>query len=366
METAPGMPAPPSLLLQAGIGLVVAFVTSVVATRLVLGALRARQILDRPNHRSSHAVPTPRGGGWGVLAGMTLGTIVLLPIVGVPEWLPVLATGTAFVIALSWLDDLGHVPAFTRLLVQFMAVGFALFGLLSAVGLSDLDAAGNAFGSVVSAIGIAGALGAGAVVMIGYVWFVNLYNFMDGIDGITAVQTLFVLCGIALVSVVAGRTDPDLVLFPLVVAAAAGGFLVWNWHPAKVFLGDVGSVPLGLVVGFFLAVFAAKGFLASALILPLYYMADATLTLLRRILRREAFWQAHRTHWYQRAAQNAGHRRTVMTIAAGNAGLVGLAILALSYPVTALVAAVGWTAALLVLLSRSAAAGRSATADPAP
>ncbi|MEM1046361.1 MAG: glycosyl transferase [Pseudomonadota bacterium] len=360
------MPAPPSFLIQAGIGLVVAFATSVFATRLVLAALRSRQILDHPNHRSSHAVPTPRGGGWGVLAGMTLGTAVLLTLAGIPEWLPMLAAATILVVALSWLDDLGDLPAFTRLLVQFMAVAVALAGLLSVAGLSDLDAAGNAFGTVVGAVGLVGTFGAGAVVMVGYVWFVNLYNFMDGIDGITAVQTLFILCGIALVSGIAGRSDPELVLFPPVVAAAAGGFLVWNWHPAKVFLGDVGSVPLGLVVGFFLATLAAKGHVASALILPLYYIADATLTLLRRILRREAFWRPHRTHWYQRAALSIGHRKTVLIIAAGNAGLVALSILALARPVMALVAALAWTTGLLVLLSRSAGVRRSAAAGPAP
>lgn len=366
METAPGMPAPSPFLLQAGIGLPVAFATSVVATRLVLGALKARRILDQPNHRSSHGVPTPRGGGWGVLAGMALGTGVLLPMLGVPDWLPLLTAGLACVVALSWLDDLGHVPALSRLLAQGLAVGLALGGLSGLAGLSGVDSAGSAFGSLVSATGLAGAFAAGAVVAIGYLWFVNLYNFMDGIDGITAVQTLFVLCGIALVSGMAGRTEPELILFPLIVAAAAGGFLVWNWHPARVFLGDVGSVPLGLAVGFFLLAFAAKGFVVPALILPLYYIADATLTLLRRMVRREAFWQAHRTHWYQRAAQRAGHRATVMTIAAGNAGLVALAILALSRPVIALVAAIAWTTGLLVLLSRSAGSNRSATADPAP
>ena len=112
------------------------------------------------------------------------------------------------------------------------------------------------------------------------------------------------------------------------MAGAAGlGFLVWNWHPARIFLGDVGSVPLGYLIGWLLLLAAAKGYWAPALILPLYYLADASLTLARRVLRRAAFWEAHREHFYQRAlARDGNHAAVARMVFWGDAVLVLLAL----------------------------------------
>ena len=157
-------------------------------------------------------------------------------------------------------------------------------------------------------------------------WFINLYNFMDGIDGITGVETASVGLGLGMVGLIAGQAD----LLPpgLVLAAAACGFLVWNWHPAKLFLGDSGSVPLGYLLGWLLLVAAARGLWAPALILPLYYLADATITLGRRAAKGEKVWHAHRQHFYQRAvAAGASHHAVALGVGACNAGLVGAALL---------------------------------------
>jgi UDP-N-acetylmuramyl pentapeptide phosphotransferase/UDP-N-acetylglucosamine-1-phosphate transferase len=161
-----------------------------------------------------------------------------------------------------------------------------------------------------------------------WLWFINLYNFMDGIDGITGVETASIGLGIALVASHSDATS-GMVAPALCVAAGGIGFLVWNWHPAKVFLGDSGSVPLGLLIGGLLIDLLMQGHWTAALILPGYYWADASLTLAKRLLNGEKIWQAHRKHYYQRAARgDAGPRKVSSTLFLGNLGLVWAAWIA--------------------------------------
>ena len=182
------------------------------------------------------------------------------------------------------------------------------------------------------------------------VWFINLYNFMDGIDGITGVETAAIGLGVALLALV-GAT-PDLAA-AAAIAAAGLGFLVWNWHPARIFMGDAGSVPLGFLLGWLLLALAARGAWAPALILPGYYLADATLTLIARTLAGERIWQAHRRHFYQRAVRGgASHAAVVLRVAAADILLIVLAVAALTRPWLALGGAAIVVAALLAELAR--------------
>lgn len=353
------MGLPNTFLLLAGGGFLLALCISLVATRFVLGQLQRRNVLDIPNERSSHVVPTPRGGGWGIVIGTIGASAIVLPFTtGTTDtiWAAGLGLAVLIAVALSWRDDLGGLPVRIRLAVQYAAAGIALAALYW-TGSPYLDAipvSGPMSGPMSGALAIPIFALILAIVLTGYVWFINLYNFMDGIDGISAIETGSVLIAMALIATHAGVALPVLVIYPLICAGAALGFLAWNWHPAKVFLGDVGSVPLGIIVGFFLLAFASHGFLVSAMILPLYYIADATITLLRRLIRGEKVWQAHRSHWYQRAAQVIGHRKTVLVVLAGNAGLALLALFALSQPLAAFTLALVWTALLLGLLSHLA------------
>ena len=332
------------------IAFVVVLLAAGFGTGGVLRWLIHRQILDLPNQRSSHSTATPRGGGLALVA-------VLLP-----AWAVVAATGPApigtlwpviagavLLAAVSWLDDLGRLAglgetasAGLRLAVQLAAVGLGLAALPDGPVLQGwlpawLDR---------------------AVAFLAWVWFVNLFNFMDGIDGIAAVESIAIALGVALVAGLAGLNG--LAPLALTAAAAALGFLKWNWHPARVFMGDVGAVPLGFLLGWLLLTLAAAGQWAPALILPLYYLADATITLVRRLLRGARPWQAHREHWYQRAARRiGGHDRVVRVVAWTDAALVGLAALAaLADPWPALAGAVAAVALLLARLS--ALAGRTA------
>ena len=303
---------------------------TVAATRAVLGWLRRRRILDHPNERSSHRLPTPRGGGLAVTPVILLAWAGLAAAGhGMPGQTPAML-GAAGLLALSWRDDRGHLPAGLRLCLHLAAGGLGLAGLghdqLVFQGLLSWPADRLA-------------------ALLAWVWFTNLYNFMDGIDGITGVETAAIGLGLALLPGFAGAPQA------VAVAAAGLGFLAWNWHPARIFLGDAGSVPLGYLLGWLLLSAAADGHWAAALILPAYYLADATLTLAARAWRRERVWQAHRRHFYQRAVSGgASHARVAGLILAADLPLMVLALAAEGDPWTALAAAAAVVAGLLAIL----------------
>jgi UDP-N-acetylmuramyl pentapeptide phosphotransferase/UDP-N-acetylglucosamine-1-phosphate transferase len=287
------------------------------ATGWLAKFLQRYTILDRPNHRSSHTRPVPRGGGIVVIGMLVLawGHLGLL----VPYVMPALFTilgCTLALAALSWIDDLRGLNPFLRLFGQAIAVVIGLWAL------PDAPVFQGIFVPWVDSV----------MVAVLWLWFINLFNFMDGIDGITAAETVAIGLGILLISVLVDL-GPDVAFYGLTLATVTLGFLKWNWQPAKIFLGDVGSVPLGFLVGWLLLTMAAAGQWVPALILPLYYFADATITLLQRLVRGEKVWLAHRSHFYQQATKGPGtHAGAVQRINATNIVLVVLAGVAAMYP----------------------------------
>jgi UDP-N-acetylmuramyl pentapeptide phosphotransferase/UDP-N-acetylglucosamine-1-phosphate transferase len=300
------------------------FIATWWLTGRVLAWLTRRAILDRPVARSAHRVPVPRGGG-----------LALVPPI-LAAWLVLAALGR---------DDLRSLPAGLRLGAHLVA---------AAIGLLLLPSAGAVFQGLLPPL-----LDRIATALL-WVWFVNLFNFMDGIDGITGIQTAACGIGVALVVLSIGNDADGSAMLALTLAAGVLAFLCWNWHPAQLFLGDVGSVPLGYLLGWLLLGLAAKGVWAPALILPLYYLADATITLARRLLRRERVWEAHRQHFYQRALGSDGnHAAVARLVLAADALLVVLALLALVEPRWALAGAGLVVATLLLMMERRARRGRS-------
>ncbi|TAN58620.1 MAG: glycosyltransferase family 4 protein [Magnetospirillum sp.] len=306
------------------------FLLSAAGTRVVLAWLHHRQILDHPNERSSHSLPTPRGGGLAVTP--VVAAMLILTAYVAPGYPTVLAAGALILMAVSWLDDRQGLAPLPRFLLQAAVITAYLIGIPS----QDLVFQG-----------LLPPWADRLVTGLGWLWFVNLYNFMDGIDGITGVETAAIGLGLALIG-------DHFVPQAVGIAAAGLGFLVWNWHPARIFLGDSGSIPLGFVLGGFLVDLAAGGHLAAALILPAYYVADASITLLWRLRDGEKIWQAHRRHFYQRAVQGGkSHSQVSLAILAGNVGLIGCAWIAAGGHVAAgSVLAAAVVAALLTLLTR--------------
>lgn len=298
------------------------FLIAVMVLSLALtGALRryalARSLMDVPNARSSHSVPTPRGGG----VAIVISFLVSLPVLAAMNVLPwssawALLGAGAFVAAVGFLDDHGHIAARWRLLAHFVGAAWALAWLGGAPPLV-------LFGVTFELGGLG--FGLAAVYL---VWLLNLYNFMDGIDGIACIEAICVCAGGALLYVVAGQTT--WVVVPLLLAAAVLGFLYWNFPPAKIFMGDAGSGFLGIVLG---VLSLQAGWVAPELfwgwvILLGVFVTDATFTLLRRLLRGDKVYEAHRSHAYQYASRHFG-RHLPITLAVGAINLFWLLPIAL-------------------------------------
>jgi Fuc2NAc and GlcNAc transferase len=312
---------------------------SAFLTGLVRRYALARSLLDVPNARSSHSVPTPRGGGVAIVVSALLG-LPALSVAGVLPWPALWALlGSGGLVALvGFLDDHGHIAARWRLLAHFAAASWALAWLGGAPPLT-------LFGAVID-LGWLG-FGLAAVYL---VWLLNLYNFMDGIDGIASVEAICVCVGAALLYVVTGLAGQAMA--PLVIAAAAAGFLFWNFPPAKIFMGDAGSGFLGMALGGMSlhAAWVAPQLFWSWVILLGVFVVDATLTLLRRLLRGDKVYEAHRSHAYQHASRRFG-RHLPVTLAVAVIDLLWLLPIALWVAVGGVDGVLGVALAYLPLLA---------------
>jgi UDP-N-acetylmuramyl pentapeptide phosphotransferase/UDP-N-acetylglucosamine-1-phosphate transferase len=286
-------------------------VASLGLTFLLLVVLRRIGLYDRPNERSLHDTPTPRGGGLAPATVLVAGIAAVAGAAGLPQasWLPVLG-GAVLLAVIGWRDDRGGLSPLAKLLPQLVAVGLGMVAL-SAGGLTFQGWLPDVLDRPVAALL--------------WLWFVNLYNFMDGSDGLAAGEATAIGLGLALVALWLGGGPTAAT--GLVLAGAAAGFLWWNRPPARLFLGDAGSLPLGYLVGWLLLDAAGRGHWAAALILPAYFLADASLTLALRAARRENLLAAHAGHFYQQAVRNGlGHRGTLLTVMAANLVLIAFAL----------------------------------------
>jgi UDP-N-acetylmuramyl pentapeptide phosphotransferase/UDP-N-acetylglucosamine-1-phosphate transferase len=248
-----------------------------------------RYALARPNARSLHHAPTPQGGGIAVVAATLFAAgpaILSVPALGVQAGggLLVVVAAVALLAVTGALDDIFALGPAPRLVLQLFAVACTVATIPSeTIVLPFLPLWADRF-----------------VLIVAGVWFVNLVNFMDGADWMTVAEVVPITLGLAIIGVT-GALPPFATVFALALLGATLGFGPFNRPVAKLFLGDVGSLPVGLLLGWLLLLLAARGHLVAALILPLYYLADASLTLVRRLAGRERVWEAHRTHFYQRA-----------------------------------------------------------------
>lgn len=260
----------------------------VITSALIAWMLRsrfARLVLDHPNERSLHVDPVPRTGGLAIMGAVTCAGLALLPASLI--WL----APAALLAALSFVDDLRGLPVPVRFAGQLVVCGLFAAWLLADRSLLWI-----------------------AVATLAAAWLANLYNFMDGSDGLAGGMAAIGFGCTGLAALAAGEVS--LAIASLCITGAAAAFLVFNFHPARIFMGDVGSIPLG----FLAAAFGLLGWRGGAwpvwfpLLVFSPFVVDATVTLVRRLVRGEKVWQAHKEHYYQRLVRLGwGHRRTALT-----------------------------------------------------
>ncbi|MBV4493364.1 MraY family glycosyltransferase [Pseudomonas oryzicola] len=289
------------LILAAGLG-------SLLMTAALRRYALARSLLDIPNARSSHSLPTPRGGGVAFVATFLIAALFL-------GWNGIIAPGLLYglmgagglIALIGFMDDHGHIAARWRLLGHFAAAGWGLYWL---GGMPPLSVFGLALAP--AALGV-------VIGLLYLVWLLNLYNFMDGIDGIASIEAICVCMGGGLLYWMTGNTQA--IWLPMLLAVTVAGFLFWNFPPARIFMGDAGSGFLGIVLGL-LALQA--GWINPLLfwgwlILLGVFVVDATFTLIRRLTRGEKVYEAHRSHAYQYASRRHGsHLPVSLSVAAIN------------------------------------------------
>jgi len=288
-------------------------VSSLLLTYLIRIYALKKSLLATVNERSSHTTPTPHGGGIAIALSWFIGLIYLFTCKALePSLFYALMCGSVLSLV-SYVDDLYELSPKLRLLVQAMV---SIAGLYALGGLSRID-----FGFWV----LENPLLTNALAFLGIMWFINLYNFLDGIDGYAGSEAIFLA--------IAGWLLFGGEHFILLIASVAG-FLVWNWHKAKIFMGDVGSTLLGYTVAIFSIYYQNNGVsLFVWIILFGLFWFDATLTLFRRYQNREKLSQAHRKHAYQRLVQSGvPHDRVVFYAIGINLILVILGYSALSHP----------------------------------
>ena len=313
---------------------VLAAVISSVLTGLVRFYALHKSLLDIPNERSSHAKPIPRGGGIAIVLTY-LAALPLLTCFGYMTVSESLAFGGAGVLAatIGFIDDHGHIPAPLRLLAHFFA---AIWGIYWLGGFFQPDIFGFHIGD---------GLIAQIILVIYLVWLLNLYNFMDGIDGIASIEAITVCLGGAILYWADNSGDMFWVNI-LLLMVIVGGFLFWNFPQAKIFMGDAGSGFLGLILGLY-SVQAANHnpelFWAWIILLGIF-IVDATVTLFRRVLRGDKFYEAHCSHAYQYAARKLGAHKSVSL-------MIGLINLVWLLPIAFLVAIGSLNGVLGVLIA---------------
>jgi UDP-N-acetylmuramyl pentapeptide phosphotransferase/UDP-N-acetylglucosamine-1-phosphate transferase len=269
-----------------------AAILAVLLSSAVTWAIRPlmlRHALAKPNARSSHRIPTPQGAGIAVIAATLIAAIAVMAFGGTSAMkIPAVVFGaTLFIAAVGLADDVHSIPVLPRLLLQAAAVAAIVFTAPESLRIVDAAPLWIERG----------------LVLLAGLWFVNLVNFMDGLDLMTAAEAVPISAAIALLGWL-GEVPASTTILAAALCGALLGFTPFNRPVAKIFLGDVGSLPIGLLLGWCLLQLAWHQQLAACVLLPLYYLTDATVTLARRMIRREPFWAAHRSHYYQRATDN--------------------------------------------------------------
>ncbi|WP_342279073.1 MULTISPECIES: UDP-phosphate alpha-N-acetylglucosaminyltransferase [unclassified Candidatus Tisiphia] len=308
------------------------FIATSFLTWLLISSLPSFGVVDIPDPRRVHSRITPRGGGLAIVIVVIIALIAyeyfstktLINSIKIVPLLLIIST-------ISFLDDLISIPIFVRLIFHIICSTIAIFLFLSPVVLFHHELP-LYIDFVLSIIGL--------------IVFLNIYNFLDGIDGISGAEsihlsiTILILCYLKSDIII---NINFIIVLNIIILACSIGFLIFNWHPAKIFLGDVGSISLGFLLGLCLLLISASSvhlFVASS-IASLYYLADGGLTILIRLVNKEKIWQPHLKHFFQKAVRNGkSHKEVVSRIIICNILLMVLSIISLYFPLLSIIFAI--------------------------
>jgi UDP-N-acetylmuramyl pentapeptide phosphotransferase/UDP-N-acetylglucosamine-1-phosphate transferase len=297
---------------------------SLTLSFLTLKASRFLKIIDVPTSRSNHKKSTPTAGGVAIILTVSFCMICYKLFKPDIQILPFLAS-LWIIASVSLADDLKNLPIFPRIIFQ----------LISILTLLSYYLPGYLF------------------LAIPLFFFINFYNFMDGIDGSAVSEAAHIALSFFIISLLVPGLPEGMRVLSIVLLGASLGFAKFNWHPAKIFLGDVGSISLGLICGWLLLTLAKQGLYAAALIIPMFYLADSSLTILKRLLQRKKIWEAHSEHFFQKAARKGhSHSRIATKIVVCNVVLLSLSIISITYPVSSFLIAAAIVLFLLHNLQR--------------
>ena len=262
------------------ISFIMSFIVSLVTIKASIILLKKTRTIDIPNERSSHSIPTPKGAGLGIIATLLIVYYTFFPLTDF--WF----IGSIVILAvLSFINDNKQISIIIRLILQ-MVLTIIILNLWPPLQQTMLLSNIIPFW-----------LGNIIIILI-VIWLINLFNFMDGIDGISGTQCIIIGVGVG-VSIMFSQEEYKLEqLFAGFMAGSCLAFLVWNWSPAKVFLGDAGSIPLGFINAILILLLCKNGLWYVAIIINNYYFFDASITLLRRIRMKQKPWKAHKEHFY--------------------------------------------------------------------
>ena len=302
--------------------------------------------MDYPAERSNHKTPTPKGAGLIIIPIVAISTLIFFYFFLQPlnEW-AIIFFLCFFLGMISFIDDIKNLSIKSRLLLQTLIVGLSLLIYYESVttNLLSLPVSYEKYFSLINCLLF-------LFFLLSWMWIINLYNFMDGIDGLTAIQVCTVAICVNFLSIF-GYLNDEYQIFSLILFSVYLAFYKFNKSPAKIFLGDVGSIPSGYLIGFMMiSCLVTNGVLLPIIIVNMYYILDSTSTLLIRIVKKENILKAHSDHFYQKMLRKGyQHSFVIKWIFGLNSILLILSLLSIKLPIISFVFSILFTVALLYL-----------------
>lgn len=295
--------------------IILSFVISLITIKLSLLIIAKTKTMDTPNERSNHITPIPKGAGIGIILSLLILYYIFFPINDF-----IFTFSVSLLCVISFINDNKNISILIRLITHII---LALFVIYLWPPLLDLHLLNNIMPNWIFI----------TLIILFIIWMTNLYNFMDGIDGISGIQCIIIGTGIGTCLFYSNDINKIENILSGFLIGSGGAFLIWNWQPAKVFLGDAGSIPLGFINAILVLLLFKNGLWYVAFILNSYYLSDASITLLNRILKKEIPWQAHKNHFYQKAVNNGySHSKVCIFIIIHGVFLIILSLFTTLYP----------------------------------